>query len=91
MRTIGTVSTLGITGVESCIKLNWMNESSLHLHTDKFLLPFRNKNLKEYGSSTLLTKDVFWSLHAQQKLFCADAWIGGSEKQGNKSEFPCQA
>lgn len=36
----------------------------------------------------LLTKDLFWTLHAQQKLFCADAWIWGFEKQGNKSGFP---
>lgn len=62
--------------------MNWLNKRSVHLHIAKFLLPSKNQDLKEYGSCTLLTD----FLHAQQKLFCADAWIRGSENQGNKSE-----
>lgn len=32
--------------------------------------------------------DLLWTSHAQQNLFCTDAWIRGSEKEENKSGFP---
>lgn len=65
-----------------------MNFEILTLYTQLFLLPSRSQDLKEYGSCTFLTKDLFWTLHAQQNLFCSDAWIWESEKQGNESGFP---